>query len=108
MDKRVFKFYYTEKVQQTVPSELQRICWEIYFKERFKKHKIPIIQHFDFLIRHNEVELVHWQAKPFCSKRYVIRSLKRIDTLKLIIIDYERPIMALREEVGENFTNEFE
>ncbi|MDO4625159.1 MAG: DUF960 domain-containing protein [Enterococcus hirae] len=93
--------YVTKGVMDSLPVELQTLCWNLIDQNVQKKLPLDYLQIFEFSIEKGNQKLVHRQEEPEERKEYLISPKLRLNSVsqKIWVIDSgEYQTMLLPEE----------
>ena len=93
--------YVTKGVMDSLPVELQTLCWNLIDQNVQKKLPLDYLQIFEFSIEKGNQKLVHRQEEPEERKEYLISPKLRLKSVsqKIWAIDSgEYQTMLLPEE----------
>lgn len=93
--------YVTKGVMDSLPVELQTLCWNLIDQNVQKKLPLDYLQIFEFSIEKGNQKLVHRQEEPEERKEYLISPKLRLKSVsqKIWVIDSgEYQTMLLPEE----------
>ncbi|KRM95420.1 hypothetical protein FC19_GL002038 [Liquorilactobacillus aquaticus DSM 21051] len=92
--------FYTQKVKETVPRELQAVCWQLLNKRRRNNQVLALVQRFEFTIQSQQLFL-KYEDKNY-SKVFEIKNCKHLFKGTLwVIVQSTRATMVFPEEVNE-------
>lgn len=93
--------YVTKGVMDSLPVELQTLCWNLIDQNVQKKLPLDYLQIFEFSIEKGNQKLVHRQEEPEERKEYLISPklcLKSVSQKIWVIDSGEYQTMLLPEE----------
>lgn len=93
--------YVTKGVMDSLPVELQTLCWNLIDQNVQKKLPLDYLQIFEFSIEKGNQKLVHRQEEPEERKEYLVSPKLRLKSVsqKIWVIDSgEYQTMLLPEE----------
>ncbi len=93
--------YVTKGVMDSLPVELQTLCWNLIDQNVQKKLPLDYLQIFEFSMEKGNQKLVHRQEEPEARKKYLISPKLRLKSVsqKIWVIDSgEYQTMLLPEE----------
>ncbi|EMF0313978.1 DUF960 domain-containing protein [Enterococcus hirae] len=93
--------YVTKGVMDSLPVELQTLCWNLIDQNVQKQFPLDYLQIFEFSTEKGNQKLVHRQEEPEARKEYLISPKLRLKSVsqKIWVIDSgEYQTMLLPEE----------
>ncbi|MFT9096950.1 DUF960 family protein [Liquorilactobacillus sp.] len=92
--------FYTQKVKEIVPRELQAVCWQLLNKRRQNNQVIALVQRFEFTIQSRQLFL-KYEDKNY-SKVFEIKNYKHLfEGILWVIVQSDRATMIFPEEINE-------